>query len=263
MQIGSLMFMIAIPLLNRKGIHFLLGSYYSLSVGQWTIIDPALALQTFLLTAEIGAGLILAVAVPTVVAFLFGKVFCSWACPFFLLAEWGKGVRHRLISRSTPGLNRNSGRFLFWGIFAGFLILTGILGFPLITFLSMPGLLSAEIGDWLFPGPPGWEILLVGIILLLEIGLAGRIWCRYVCPVGATLALFRTGRTLRVKFSPEACSCPGEGLPCNMACPLGLNPKAAGIYPFCNNCGECVETCKRFGQALQLTWGGQGNNSQR
>jgi ferredoxin-type protein NapH len=133
------------------------------------------------------------------------------------------------------------------------LLLVAILGIPIITLSSMPGLISSQMADAIFWGSVGIEISLIAIIITLEIGLSSRFWCKYFCPVGATLALVRSKKTLRIHYTASKCSCETEHLPCNMACPIHLDPRRKGIYPYCYNCGECVDACRSYGQALNYT----------
>jgi len=250
-QIGSMVLIIVIPLLNKSGINILKGTYYSISIGELDIIDPAMALQMILLTKSILITVLLMMVVPVLLALIFGKVFCSWACPFNFLAE--------LLTKfkKSPSTHvRNPKAHYYWIILVIFLLLITILGIPIIAFISMPGQISALIADAIFNGTIGVEILLVLIILALEFIFNRKFWCKYVCPVGATLSLFRIKKTLKISYDPKKCaSCEAKTDNfCVSACPLGLNPKLKGIYPYCYNCMECVNTCRKNGKALSITF---------
>jgi len=42
---------------------------------------------------------------------------------------------------------------------------------------------------------------------------------------------------------------------CNSACPIELNPRQVGIYPYCVNCGECIAACQNKGEkAISFTF---------
>ena len=252
LQILTLAFLFAVPLLNRLGHTWVLGTLYSLSFGNLTVVDPSLIIQVLLLTHRVGPVFLIGGLVPVVVALLLGKVFCSWACPFNFLAELGRTVFRRWRRAARAG-NRNPPGARYWLIFAGILLVSASMGVPLITLFSMPGLLSAEVGDWVFAGMFGVEIFIVVLILALDILGTRRVWCKYVCPVGATLALFRTRRTLQIRYDAAACDCPATASPCGAVCPLQLDPRSPGLYPYCFNCAECVAVCQHFGRALRFS----------
>jgi len=263
-QISTVIFIFIVPLLNKAGINHITGTFYSISVGNLDIVDPALMLQTILLTKQIFFPLLLAGLIPLIITLLLGKVFCSWVCPFNLLAEFADRLRRIIRPGSVKVHNNNPKPHYYWLVFGSIIMLVAILGVPIISFISMPGLITGQVADLIFAGVVGFEILLVIVILLLEIFIATRFWCKYACPVGATLALFRFKNTLKIKFTASKCVCSTNTiLKCNAACPLQLDPRNPGIYPYCYNCGECVDACRHNGQALLFSFQSEDKKIER
>jgi ferredoxin-type protein NapH len=258
-QITVVLFFIAVPILNVMGINIILGSLYSISIGHLDIVDPALVIQHILLVKELPAAMLIGAVIPLVLAILLGKVFCGWGCPYNLIAEYGGKLRHKFRPESINTQNRNPLPQNYWIVYGAILLILAIAGIPLITYISLPGLISVQMADLFFLGTVGIELLLVPAILLIEVFTAPRFWCRFACPVGATLGLVRSKRTLRVHFDTDKCTCVPEKFPCNNSCPVHLNPRKPGIYPYCYNCGECVDTCRHYGKALILTLQPQEN----
>ncbi len=254
-QLLAVVFIFLVPLLNRWGVNDILGTFYSIRIGNLDIVDPALVLQTILLTKEIYFPLLLAGFIPLVITLFFGKVFCSWICPFNLLAEFAEKIRKKIRPSLVRLPHHNPKGHHYWLIYGSVLTFVAVFGVPLISLISMPGLITGQVADWLYIGTIGFEILFVPAILIIEIFFAPRFWCKYACPVGATLALLRAKSTLRIKFDPPKCTyAQTRRLPCQEACPLNLNPmKAKDLYPYCFNCGECVNACRVEGQALNFT----------
>jgi ferredoxin-type protein NapH len=263
-QLATLALLVAIPLLNAAGSHWLVGTLYSLSIGPVDLADPAMALQTVLLTGSVYLPLLVAAALPIGLALLLGRVFCSWACPYNTLAEWADGLERRLIRKRWSRKHRravvsNPRPLLYWGIFGGLLLATLALGFPLLAHLSAPGVLSSQLSQGLLGMGVGIEVALVGGLLAAELAVGRRFWCKYACPVGATLSLFRAPRTLRVVADRQACRCPSGGEACRVACPLGLDPRAGGLQPCCFNCGQCLAACQKTRRsALRFSFGRSG-----
>lgn len=255
-QVLSLLLFAAIPVLNGYGIHTLIGTLYSLSIGDLDIADPVMVLQTVLLSRQIYVPLLLAVWVPVVIAWLFGRVFCSWVCPQNTLSEWIDAVQQRLFARRWKQVHhfkygKNPHAAWYWLIFGLLILLTAVLGVPLLAYLSAPGIITSSLSQAILQHHVGVEILLVLGVLVVEAAIFRRFWCKYGCPVGAGLALFQGRRSLRVHFNSDLCDCKPGTAPCYAECPLHLAPKeTATLYPYCFNCGLCVTFCEKAGRAL-------------
>ena len=254
-QVNALIIIILIPVLNVLNFTRISGTYYSMSIGKLDITDPAIILQYLLINQELMGSLLVAGFLPVIIALLFGKVFCSWVCPFNLFAEYSDILSTKLGFFKKP--KKNPSTNIYWLIAGSILVITMISSIPLITLLSMPGLISAQIADAVLFGTIGLELLFVVAILLIEMFIAPRFWCMYACPSGAALALFKTNKTLQVNYQSSKCKvqCSNDKktIMCNTECPLHLNPRNGGIYPYCYNCGACVDICSNTGgQAIQF-----------
>lgn len=251
-QIFTLLLLIAIPLLNRFEINWIIGSLYSVSIGQLNIVDPLMALQTILLSKEIYLPMLIGMTVPVLLALIFGKIFCSWMCPYNTFTEWIDGLEKRFFRKHWARkhsrlITRNPRPAWYWSIFAGLLLLMLVFGVPLMGYLSAPGIISVEIAGLVIGAGVGLQLGFIAIVLALEALFARRFWCKYLCPVGAMLALFRTRKTLRIHYNPAQCDCKSAITPCHYVCPLQLSPKSENVYPYCFNCGLCVRVCEKTG----------------
>jgi len=264
-QLGSIAFMIAVPLLNLYGIHWIYGNFYSMTIAGLTISDPLMALQTLIIGVVFQATLLFSILIPVLIAMIFGRVFCSWICPHNTLAETIHTCASRLIPNSRfkrypkPGdlKARNPNALSTWIIGAFWVVILYLMGFPLFLYLSPPGMLSNQISLFIFEHRLGFELTLVGSILLLEGITMTRFFCSRICPVGLCLGLFKTPRSMAVHFEPQGCGCNqsrDQGFePCFQACPLNLAPKKRNLYPHCHHCGLCLKACESTGhQALQF-----------
>ncbi|MFW6330308.1 MAG: 4Fe-4S binding protein [Gemmatimonadota bacterium] len=265
-QVLAVAFLVAVPILNWLGVHWLLGTLYSLSIGELDIADPAMALQTVLLTGTFWVPLLLAAAIPVLLALVFGRVFCSWICPYNTLIEWMDGLekrvfRSRWLKKRRRPAEGNPRRAIYWTIFGGLLLATLLAGLPLLAWLSAPGILSSQLSQGILGMGLGLELVLVLGLLVLEVAIARRFWCKYACPVGATLALARAPWTLHVAHDDERCGCPRGAEACHIACPLGLQPRAAeSLAPYCYNCGSCVAACEKTRRgALRFSFARESN----
>ncbi len=175
---------------------------------------------------------------------LGGRTFCSWVCPYHLLSEWAEKLHLWLLGKGIiKGYSFHRGvRTVFYVIFALLALLTG---YTVYETISPTGILSRA----LIYGP-GVALLWVLALLLFEVFVSRRAWCRYACPIGMTYGLVGSLSPLRVVYSPEACLFGGD---CRTVClvPHVLDATIMGrardeavpIGADCTRCGMCVDIC--------------------
>lgn len=175
---------------------------------------------------------------------LGGRTFCSWVCPYHLVAEWAEMIHLWLekkgMVRDHP-LDRKA-RNWSWMIFTVLAIVTGYTVFETI---SPTGILSRA----LIYGP-GLALVWVFLLLLFEIFYSRRAWCRYACPIGLTYGLVGATSPFRVRYNLESCHHEGE---CRKVCevPHVLDVIIKGratdldvsIGADCTRCGRCIDVC--------------------
>ena len=194
----------------------------------------------------------------TVTVFIFwwllgGRTFCSWVCPYHLLAEWAEMLHLKLadkgIVKDHPFDRR--ARTWFWVVFV---VLAFATGYTVFEFISPTGILSRA----LIYGP-GLALLWVALLLLFEIFYSRRAWCRYACPIGLTYGFVGAISPLKVEYHLESCFHEGE---CRKVClvPHVLNTVIKGraqgmnveLGADCTRCGRCVETCPTGSQTYKF-----------
>jgi len=175
---------------------------------------------------------------------LGGRTFCSWVCPYHLLAEWAEILHLKLAEKGLVKdhpFDRRA-RTWFWVIFV---VLAFVTGYTVYEFISPTGIVSRA----LIYGP-GLALLWVALLLLFEIFYSRRAWCRYACPIGLTYGFVGAVSPMKVEYHLESCFHEGE---CRKVClvPHVLNTvikgRAQGMHvelgADCTRCGRCVETC--------------------
>jgi ferredoxin-type protein NapH len=243
-QIATLILMIVIPVLNRKGITLLIGTLYSFAVGPVWITDPLSGFQVVISSLAADKTLLLSMAIPIVCALVFGRVFCSWMCPQNTISEIFDSLALGIMPKRL--LEPAASPKIKYVILVLLLISAPLLGFPVANLISAPGIISVQVADFIYAGSVGMELGLIGAIVLSEFFLVRRLWCNFACPQGAFLGLFRIGRTMKVAYVEDEEHVCGQCLECAKACQLGLDPMGGKIYPLCHNCGDCIVACKRI-----------------
>jgi ferredoxin-type protein NapH len=251
-QLFALAFLVMVPVLVVNGIYSIMGNLYSITIFGFDIVDPAMALQTTFLTRELIMVLLAGIIIPVVLALIFGRVFCSWMCPFNTISEYwhkvtGKIFPARARRNKRQSIENNPHPYIYWVILIFLFSLTVVVDFPIITFFSAPGILSAGISQYVMGMGLGFEFFLVLSIIVVEGIILKRYFCKFVCPVGGVLSIFRTPATLRINHREDLCSCGANAEPCSGSCPLELSPKKKNLYPYCFNCGLCIKSCEKTG----------------
>lgn len=238
------------PLLNYYfSLSFIQGWYQSLGIGRLWFVSPLEGLESLLVTRSIYMPSLVGMMIPLLLAFLLGRVFCSWICPISLFTELLDRARRKINRKQFLNNRLVVVKRVLWLTLICELLFTMVLGAPLFVFLSPPGLVGREIMMLVFFGKLAVEGVLILLILCLEL-LTRRFFCRSFCPLGALLALVGKPRRLKVLLDTEACSQCGV---CDRACSMGIRPSIGeSTSAYCWNCGECVDYCSQA--ALQFKW---------
>ena len=209
------------------------------------LIDLNSALQVMLAHKHIITNLLIGTGTVLVLwALLGGRTFCSWVCPYHLVAELAEKIHLKLADKklvSDQTMDRRL-RSVFWVVFALLAVATGYTVFEAI---SPTGILSRA----LIYGP-GLALLWVLALLVFEIFFSRRAWCRYACPIGLTYGVVGIFSPIRVTYNTDNCLHEGD---CRKVClvPHVLDTVIKGravdvevpLGPDCTRCGLCVDTC--------------------
>ena len=206
--------------------------------------------------------LFLAVAVSTIVA---RGAFCGWICPLGTIQEWTYAFSRWLQRRIPPlgramnalrkSLNPRSAR----GSATGPTLGQGIdHGLSYGRYLVLAWIIGGTItyGRMVFRDHDPWSAFLSLAELQLSVGTAvlavsliaslfvERAWCRYACPLGATISLMGRLSPLRIERVESACTSCGL---CTQRCPMGIDVARADAITdlSCITCLRCVNECPR------------------
>lgn len=245
-QLLTLLAIFVIPVMNLFEITFIKGTFYSMDIGDVALADPLAIFQAVFTSRTISLIMVASLVIPVFLVLLFGRVWCSWFCPYYLLTEGVEWVRSKLaafgvkpfISGYCEGSTsrQNCIRYLILG---GGLLLAGIAGIPLLNLVSAPGIISSQALVLVKFQTVTFELAIVLFILVLEFFFF-KYWCRLFCPTGSFLSLMQVRRGLKVKKIELECS---SCHTCIHSCPMQINPMTEGHNPMCHNCGICIDAC--------------------
>lgn len=212
-------------------------------------------LMTMGTAARIASFSLLFWAAVFVSAFVLGRSFCGWACPFNGLQQLWESVSIRPLKRVRylPSL-----KYVLWGAWvaavAGIAIAVGGWERIDLLYLTETGVSVSEAGNLV-------TYFMLVLLTLLPVLLGRRGFCRYVCPFGVwgivAEKIGHAAHVPRLLLRAESSACTGCGT-CSRACPMQL-PVADMVKheqmrtTECFMCETCVDVCPS--KAIEVGFG--------
>jgi polyferredoxin len=189
------------------------------------------------------------------VAFVAGRAFCGWLCGLGaiqdFITEWTRKLfgekRHIRGRQSTailpmhlPASVDRPMRYAKYLVLVMILIASLYMAFPpLRDFCPVRAVFGLHMTTLL------WITLAVflGGSVFVE-----RFWCKYLCPLGATLAIFNKISPVRLVMDNHHCNDCGR---CDIECSMDIADVPHQLdHPECVRCMECLNTCAREGSLI-------------
>ncbi len=216
-----------------------------------------------------------ALAMAFILGALLGRAFCGWVCPFGFLQDvlrfLSKAKRkiaprdHSFLSKlkylillSLLSLSASLALSYGFGWGGAYRAALGPLASGPFSAISPVGAGPREIlrgifaaasegrlGEWATSLPRTTLISLALLTIAVYGGLkVSRLWCRYLCPTGALMALFGRVSFLGIGRRPARCDrCASCEAACPMQVPILSLPWQRFNHPECIACLECSDAC--------------------
>jgi polyferredoxin len=173
--------------------------------------------------------LLLLVAFTSLTTLLWGRVFCGYLCPFGVLQDVLDRVTPRRFKRELPQRVHERATLTKYGVLA---------------IVLAPAVVGSGVGIYQYFEPFGtvffWSrsalLWAIAAALLAASVIIPRFYCRYVCPLGAALALASFLSPFRIA-RVEQC---GVCKVCEQRCPTRAIRAGGSInFPECVRCNVC------------------------
>ncbi len=163
-----------------------------------------------------------------VTTFFWGRVFCGFLCPFGVLQDVLERVVPKRFKRELPRNVHEKALFAKYGVLAVVLA-------PAVLGLSMTVYHFFEPFGTVFYWSP--SVLLWSITggFLVASAIVPRFYCRYVCPLGAALAIGSLLSPFRIRRVEQCSVCKV----CEQKCPTGAINGPDIDFKECVRCNEC------------------------
>ena len=168
---------------------------------------------------------------------ILGRVWCGWVCPMGTVLYW---TRFKGAARRGPLLS--SRRWAVKYVLLFLILVAAILG------------LVRPARDWVGNNPFTSGILII-LVLAAGVGLnlvADLFWCRYLCPMGAAVALLSRSAPMRRVVRPHCNDCSV----CVTACPMdAIDPRRGFVNDpgGCTVCVDCLPACTSSSNGFQFS----------
>jgi len=183
-----------------------------------------------------------------VLALVAKKAFCGWACPIGFLGELAARFG-KIFWRKRPSIATKANdyaKLLRYAALILSLYFTYKLGELVLRGYDPFFLIFSGFGH----GSAGTVSLIVLIAIAAGAFVVPMFFCRYLCPLGATLDPFSRVGLVKLVRNEQTCTMCGV---CQKVCPQDIAPQDMRVVRArdCTNCLECVDACPVKG-ALEI-----------
>lgn len=209
----------------------------------WSYLAAGSTLKT---TNLLNFTIILGVAGVSLVA---GRAFCGWMCPLGTMQDYLAGWADRLSGgKDRPRGKKSKARFPLqvpprvdkWLRYLKYLVLAAVLIAsasavypPLRDICPARAIFGFDLKE-------AWLVIVL-LAFVLSSSLVRRFTCKYLCPLGAALAVFNKISPIHINIDQQKCTNCGR---CENECPVDIPAIPNNIRSTeCIRCLECLETC--------------------
>lgn len=247
----------ALFLAPLTGFPWFRGTYVGSRLAGLPLTDPYGAAQVAVAGGlRLAGAALLGLGLVALAYLLLGRAFCAWVCPLGSLLELADRAAERLLPTGKPERRAAWPRWIRWAVAIGVLALTALTGQALFEWVSPQATLMRSLLFGL-----GMQLLIVAAVLVFDLVVLRRGWCRSLCPAGALYSLLGRFAVLRVGHDRSACDRCGA---CLHACPwdgretlletVARRGRAEANPWACANCGDCIDACPKGALRFTPAW---------
>ncbi len=201
------------------------------------------------------------------VSMLYGRMYCSYACPQMIFSEWSLWTENwlqRKINKRWVEWPARRKKLLARGGFYSTVALASIfLAFVFTSYFVEPRDLLHRLLSFDVQTAGGITGAVVTLLTFLDFTLLRQRFCTTVCPYGYLQGMLGDKNTLLVHYRDDGKTCI-QCKKCVRICHMGIDIRQGPFQIECIHCGECVDACqdvlRRLGKKtlIHYAWGEKG-----
>jgi polyferredoxin len=200
--------------------------------------------------------LIVLCIVPVITYMTVGSVFCGWACPQNLFAEFSDGLTHKLLGKRAdvridgPGMvvaasKNKATNWLLLGL--SFVAASAVLAcFFLMFFYTRSDMWTFITGEKIRQPSIIVMFWMTTFFIFIDIATVRYLYCDYPCIYRVWLRFFRSRDALHISYDASRSAACEKCNYCATTCITNIQPTNIKITDTCVDCGECVDACDRL-----------------
>lgn len=203
-------------------------------------------------------------------AILYGRIYCSYACPQMIFSEASQELE-RWIDRRVKKLfarvvvQKAVSRAAFYALLLGVSV---FLAFVFTSYFVEPKDLLRRLVHFDLVTAGGITGATVTLFTFLDFAFVRQRFCTTVCPYGYLQGMLQDGHTLLVNYADPEDACIQCGK-CVRVCEMGIDIRQGPYQIECVHCGDCIDACedvlRRLGHPglIQYTYGEKAARASR
>jgi cytochrome c oxidase accessory protein FixG len=177
-------------------------------------------------------------------AIVYGRIYCSYACPQMIFSEWSTSVEAwtgRLAQRfvSGAGARKALGKALFLAVLGAASV---VLAFIFMAYFIEPRDLFHRLthGDLVTVG--GISGATITLLTFLDLTLLKQKFCTTICPYGYLQGMLQDRQSLLVAYKDPSSACI-DCKKCVRVCEMEIDIRKGPFQIECVHCGDCIDAC--------------------
>jgi cytochrome c oxidase accessory protein FixG len=178
-------------------------------------------------------------------AIVYGRIYCSYACPQMIFSEWSTSVegwaaRQAQRLAKAPSTRKILGKGIFLAILA---VASVFLAFVFTAYFVEPRDLLHRLFHLDLVTVGGITGATVTLVTFLDFTLVRQKFCTTICPYGYIQGFLQDRQSLLVIYRDETNACI-DCKKCVRVCEMGIDIRKGPYQIECVHCGDCVDACE-------------------
>lgn len=178
-------------------------------------------------------------------AIVYGRIYCSYACPQMIFSEWSVAVQGwagrvaQKLAKGGPLGRKLVGRGLFLAVLAAASV---FLAFVFTSYFVEPRDLARRLAHFDLKTVGGITGATVTLLTFLDFTLVRQKFCTSICPYGYLQGFLQDRQSLLVAYQDPTAACI-DCKRCVRVCEMEIDIRKGPFQIECIHCGDCVDAC--------------------